>query len=90
MPNPCSEDRPCEFDGVRVGDGGAVWVPMCGMLSKWVCAGVEMLDSEEISEEMTSGDVGGKGGLFMFSDRGALDDRPDSDLWRHELRERER
>lgn len=80
MPNPCSEDRPCKFDGVvRVGDGGAVWVPMCGILSKWVCAGVEMLDNEEISDEMTSGDVGGSGGL-LSSGRGMFDDRPESDL----------
>lgn len=41
-----------------------MWDPIWGILSKWVWAGVEMLERDEIKDDMTSGDAGGSGGGF--------------------------
>ena len=50
----------------KLGDEGTVREPIpepiCGRLSKWDCAGVDIVDSDEINDEMSSGEAGGIGG----------------------------
>ena len=85
MPKPCPEFCGGLNSAWRdPGEEGAVCAPICGRLSKWVCAGVEMLERDDIKDDIISGDAGGidGGALVDVRCRGTLVDRPWKDLRR--------
>lgn len=73
-------------DWRKPGEEGAVCAPICGRLSKWLRAGDEILERDDINDEIISGDAGGIGGTWLDGRcRGTLVDRPGSDLRRLEV-----